>query len=500
MESIELLLSGFADLFSSPGVLLAAVLGCLLGTVVGALPGLGPSTAIALLIPLAFVFAPELTLVMMVAVYLGAEFGGRIAAILLNIPGDAGAIMTTVDGHPMARQGNAGVALSLSAISSFIGGTFGLLGLTLLTLPLASLALAFGPSEYFAVIVLALAITTVLVGESVLKGGIAILLGLAVATVGTDLQSGVTRFTFGESYLLSGIDPIVPIIGVFGIGEVLWNIAHPGESGGGRLAITGRSYPNRQELSRIRWTIPRGSILGFIAGVLPGSGTTLGSFLSYSIEQRVSKTPERFGEGAVEGVSAPEAGNNAAVSGSIVPMFALGIPGSGTTAVLLAYLISYGLQPGPGFFTENSELAWLIIASLFFSNLVLVCLNLPLVPLFAKILDVPVRFLFPTIMVIALLAGFTLTNSVFDASLVLAFGVLGYAMRYVKLSPALLIIGLVLGVLMERNFRQALQLNNGDLLAVLTTPLSLVFLGASVALVAFDLWRGYRKRVAGEES
>lgn len=499
METLELLLGGFASILSDPTILLAALVGCFAGTIVGLIPGLGPSTTIALLIPLAFVLQPEQTLVMMVAIYLGAEFGGRISAILLNIPGDAGAIMTTIDGHPMARQGRGGPALAISALSSFIGGTLAIVGLTFLALPLASVALAFGPAEYFGVVVFALLLSATLVGRSVVKGAMAILLGLVIATVGTDLQTGIPRFTFSQSFLLEGIDLIVPILGLYGVAEILWNIAHPGESGGERAQIRGGFWPSREDRRRSRGPVLRGSIAGFFAGVLPGSGTTLGSFLSYSMEKRLSKTPERFGNGAVEGVAAPEAGNNAAVGGSMVPMLTLGIPGSGTTAVLLAFLVSYGLQPGPGFFTENPDLAWSIIASLYISALVLVVLNLPLIPLFVRILDVPTRFLYPLILTVAVLSGYSLNSSIYDAGLVLAFGVVGYAMRAVGMSPTLLVIALVLGEMMERDFRQALLLHNNDLFATLTEPLALVFLVLGISIVAFDGLRSLQKRRAGTE-
>lgn len=494
METVELLLDGFASIVSDPTILLAAVVGCLVGTVVGLIPGLGPSTTIALLIPLVFVLQPEQTLVMMVAIYLGAEFGGRVAAILLNIPGDAGAIMTTLDGHPMARQGRAGPALVVSALSSFVGGTLAVVGLTFLALPLASVALAFGPAEYFAVVVMALLLSATLVGRSVPKGAMAILLGLAVATVGTDLQTGVPRFTFGQSFLLEGINLIVPILGLYGVAEILWNMAHPQQATEERAQIRGYRWPDRNDRRRSRGPVARSSLVGFFAGVLPGSGTTLGSFLAYSIEKRISKTPDRFGKGAVEGVAAPEAGNNAAVGGSMVPMMTLGIPGSGTTAILLAYLVSYGLQPGPGFFSENPDLAWSIVASLYVSVLALVVLNIPLIPLFVRILDVPKHYLYPLIITVALISGYSLNSSLYDAALVLIFGLVGYGMRLVGMSPTLFIIALVLGEMMERDLRQALLLHNGDLAATLTEPLALVFLLLGAGIVVADGLRSLRRR------
>lgn len=497
MGALSDLAHGFGQFLNNPLDIGLAAAGCVLGTVVGLLPGLGPSTAIALLLPLALALDPEPALIMMTALYLGAEYGGRISAILLNMPGDAGAIMTTIDGYPMARKGKASTALALSAVGGFFGGTVSLIGLAFLAGPLSSVGLSFGPSEYFGVVVMALLLSSALVGRSALRGGIAILLGLMLATVGTDLQAGVPRFTFGASGLLEGINPIIPIIGIFGIGEVLWTITHPEAEAAERVALGRRFWPQWAEILKIRWTIVRGSIVGFVVGVLPGTGTTLSSFLAYSLERRTSKTPERFGQGAIEGVAAPESANNAAVGGSLVPMFTLGIPGSGTTAVLLAFLIVYGLDPGPSFFTQHGDLAWSIIASLFVSSLFGFALNLPLVPFFAKILDIPTRFLFPTVMVLALLSGYALSNSVFDASMTLVFGVVGYGLRLAGVSPPLVVIGMILGDLLETNLRQAYLLANGNVADMLLKPLTVIFVVVGLAIVAFDLVQSRRSRPLG---
>jgi putative tricarboxylic transport membrane protein len=493
MDVLGLLMDGFAQVVQ-PQTLLFALLGCFLGTVVGVLPGLSPSTTIALLIPVALAIQPEAALVMMTAVYLGAMYGGTLTSVLLNVPGEPSSVMTALDGYQLARQGRAGTALSIAAIGSFIGGVLSVVGLMLLAVPLAGFAVGLGPAEYFAIMVLALVVTATMVGSSKLRAAIAILLGLMVATIGTDLQTGIPRFTFGQSYLLDGIDLIVPIIGLFGVGEVLWNIAHPEGTETGRLHISGRLWPTREDLKTSRMPILRGSVGGFFAGLLPGSGSVLGSFLTYSVEKRLSKHPERFGKGALEGVAAAETSNNSSTGGALVPMLTLGIPGSGTTAVLLAYLIMYGIDPGPRFFIENSELAWTVIAALFFSNFVLLILNLPLIPLFVKILDVPVRYLFPVIMMLALLAGYAVNNALFDAILVFIFGIIGYGMRKANLPSALLVIGLVLGTMIERDFRQAMLLANGDLIAVLTQPLALVFYGLAAVVLLFDITQGRRHR------
>lgn len=494
MDSLTQLFSGFSDLFTDPVNLVLIIVGVLLGTVAGLLPGLGPSTAIALLLPLALTLDPVHSLVMMVSLYLGAEYGGRISAILLNIPGDPGALMTTLDGYPMAQQGRGSAALAISAIASFVGSLLAIIGLVFLAIPMADVALAFGPNVYVAIVIMALLLSGTLVGGSILKGMIAILLGLIIATVGTDLQTGVPRFTLGMSGLLEGIDLIIPIIGVFGVGEVLWNLKSRSQGEMTSIKTDKFKMPRPSELREISWTTIRGSFIGFIAGVLPGSGTTLAAFFSYSLEKRVSKTPEKFGTGVVKGVAAPESANNAAVGGSMVPMLSLGIPGSGTTAVLLAYLAMYGLEPGPTFFANHGDIAWAMIAALFVSAFAGLILNLPLAPVFAKILDIPQAYLFPMIMVLASIAAFSLNNSIFDVGMVLVFGVVGYLLRLVNISPALVVIGAVLGTMLERNLRQAWILANGDLAAMVLHPMVIVFLMIGIAAVALDLVSKARRK------
>jgi len=489
MDILNQLGGGFANILTDPHALLAALIGCLLGTIVGILPGLGPSTTIALLIPVALTLDPQTALIMATAIYLGAMYGGTLTSVLLNIPGEPSSVMTALDGYQLARQGRAGPALAVAAIGSFIGGTLSVAALMALAPPLANAALAFGPSEYFGVLVLALVLSASLMGKSVFRGLISIMFGLLLATIGTDLQTGVPRFTFGQSGLLEGIDIIIPIIGVFGVGEVLWSLIHPDEAPDRALKIRGRIWPSREDGRRSLMPTVRSSFIGFFAGVLPGSGSTMASFISYTVEKRISKRPEKFGKGAIEGVAAAETANNASTGGALVPMLTLGIPGSGATAVLLAYLIMYGIQPGPGFFTQNSTLAWALIASLYVSNVILLILNLPLIPLFVKLIDVPARFLFPAIMAVAIIGGYAGSNSLFDAGLVVFFGLVGYLMREARLSPALLVIGIVLGQLLETRFRQALALDNGSVVGALTTPITLVCLGIAALLIVLDVRR-----------
>lgn len=485
MDALSRIWEGLQGVFLDPTVLIAIVIGAFLGTVIGMLPGLGPSTAIALMIPLAFAFEPEITLPMAVCMYLGAEFGGRISAILLNVPGDVSAMMTTLDGHPMAKAGKAGYALSLSAMASFAGSIFGTIGLIFFAPTIAGLALSLSPTDYFALVVAALVVIAVVLSPSTLRGVLTVLAGLAIATIGIDPQLGTPRFTFGNSFLLGGVSDLALIIGVFGVGEVLWILASRNKGDSKIIAVEGQKYPTFAQLWRQKWVAVRGSLVGFIIGVLPGAGSGVAGALTYAIEKRLSKTPEKFGTGAEEGLVGPESGNNAAAAGSIVPMLALGIPGSGTAAVLLAFFISYGFQPGPQFFDTQPELAWIVVASMLVGAFVLLAMNLPLVGLFSKILAVPYHYLLPVIMVLAVIGGYSISNSMFDVYMVLVFGLIGFGMRYVGFSPVLLVISVILGGLAETNLRQAIALNNSDYMSALVSQVALVFYAlALLALVA----------------
>lgn len=489
MNALSDLLSALGTITTSPTLLLVILLGVILGTVAGLLPGVGPSTAIALLLPVAMTVPPELSLPLMVSLYLGAEYGGRISAILLNIPGDPGAIMTTLDGHPMALKGKAASALSISALASFLGSILAFLGLAFIAGPMSEMGLAFGPAVYFAVVVMALVLSATLVGSAPMLGLTAVVIGVAISTVGIELQSGLPRFTFGTFTLLEGIDPIVAIIGVFGIGEILAS-TNMGMNSQAVKGLSGRFLPTKAELRQ--GTLPgiRGSIIGFIAGVLPGAGTTIAAFFSYGLEKRLAPASAGMGKGAVRGLVAPEAANNAAVSGSMVPLLTLGIPGSGTTAVLLAYLMMYGLNPGPGFFDANPELGWTIVGALFISAILGVVVNISASSLLAKILAIPMPFMAPTILMLALISCYSIHNSATDVYIALAFGVLGYVMRLVGMSPALLVIGLVLGEMLERNLQQALGLSGGNFWTMISQPLVLLFLAIAVlALLTALPWK-----------
>jgi len=489
---IPQLMAGFSTALNLEN-LLSAVLGCFLGTIVGILPGLGPSTTVALLIPVAFAVRPDTMLIMMCGVYLGAMYGGSLTSILLKVPGEASSALTAIDGFEMARQGRAGQALAISAIGSFIGGTLSVVALTVVARPIAQAALRFGPSEYFALMVFALVMSATLIGKSLLRGFLAVVLGIMLAVIGSDLQTGVPRFTLGISELLDGIDVVIVIIGVFGVAEVLYYLLHERRVLGERLALRGRLWLSRDDWRRSAPAVGRGSVVGFLAGVMPGSGSTLGSLLAYAMEGRFGRARRTLGTGAIEGVASVETANNAATGGALIPMFTLGIPGSGTTAVLLAVLLMYGVQPGPRLMIQQADLFWTVVASLYISNIILLIMNLPMIPLFVKILDIPARFLMPAIGVFAAVGAYSINRSVADVWLVFFFGLLGYTMRWAGMPPVALVLGMVLGDRLEQSLRQAFILSNRSF-EFLLRPITLVLLSVTVLVVVLDIVAKTRDR------
>ena len=439
------------------------VFGSTLGTVLGMLPGLGPSTGIALLLPLTFTMKPEMALIAMCSVYYGAMFGGSRSSILLNIPGDGAAVASCFDGYPMAQQGRAEAALAISAIASFIGGLISSIAFVAVALPVARFALRFGPPEYFVLMIFALAATAAISKEALLKGFVSMLIGLMLTTVGIDLQSGVQRFTFGSVELLSGIDFVVVIIGVYGIGEILkefQTIRMKGETHVQRKF--GRIWITWEDWKRCWLPILRQTPIGFFIGVLPGAGGTIAAMMAYNNEKQLSKHPEEFGKGAIEGLAAPEAANNACSIGAMIPMFTLGVPGSGTTAVMLGALMIYGLQPGPLLFQNNPEIAWGVIASLFLANVVCAIINIPLAGPLVRILAVPPRVLYPLVVVMAFMGVYTINYSAMEFVLLTGLGLLGYFMKCYKIPTAPLILAVVVGSSMEQSFRQSLLLSDGS--------------------------------------
>ena len=472
METLAGLAHGF-DVALTPLNFGLAMFGAFAGTLVGALPGLGPANGVAILVPLAFTLGlpPESALILLAAVYYGAMYGGRISSIMLNIPGDEPAVMTLLEGNPMARQGKAGAALALSAVSSFVGATLATIGLTFLAPLLVELAILFGPAEYFILFLLAFTMIGTLTGKNVSKTFIASALGLMLATIGLDPATNVPRYTFGQMKLFDGLDPIIAIVGLFAISEVLVFLETVVLGEQVKFKVE-RTYATFKELWFCAGAMLRGSVLGFICGVLPGAGASLGSFAAYTMEKRYSDRGT-FGKGDPRGLAAPEAGNNAAAGGALVPMLALGVPGSGTTAVLLALLISLNITPGPLLFVERPEVAWGLIASLYMANVVLLILNLPLVNIFVRLLMVPTYVLMPTVTLICFLGIYAISHSVFDIYMMIGVGVFGYLLRKVNIPLVPVILGVLLGHHMEVNLRRALSLSDGEWEIMFRSPLAI---------------------------
>jgi putative tricarboxylic transport membrane protein len=466
-------------------------LGVLMGQMVGVLPGIGPAAAIALLLPLTFGADPTSAIILFAGIYYGSQYGGTLTSVLVSVPGESSTVMTTVDGYQMALQGRAGAALGIAAIGSFIAGTLGTLGLTLLAPPLAQAALAFGPPEYFALVVLGLTALAA-VGSSVLKGLVAGVAGLLIGTIGIDPQNGIARFTFDQTWLLDGVEFIVLTVALFGVGEVVASCA----LGAARpVADVKNVLPTREDWRASRMPILRGSGVGFVIGVLPATGATIASFLAYILEKKVAKDPSRFGKGAIEGVAAPESANNAAAAGAMVPMLSLGVPGSGTTAIILGALIMFGIRPGPELFTKNADLVWAVIASMYIGNVLLLVMNLPLAGLFARLLKIPYRWLYPPILALCIAGVYSQSNSLQDCWLLAAFGMLGWLMKRYDWSMAPMILGLVLGPLFESALRQSLTLSHANPAVFVTRPISAVLLALALIAVTAPLWtRIYRAK------
>lgn len=499
METMTLLMNGFASAMTIPN-LVACFIGCFLGTIVGVLPGIGPSATIALMLPISVYLSPSAALIMMLGVFSGAQYGGTITAVLVNVPGEASSVMTAVDGYPLAKQGRGGVAMVLCQVGSFIGGNLSVLGLMLVAMPLADFALKFGSPENFSVIFFALIVATALVSESLVRGLIGLIIGLIVATIGTDVQTGVPRLTIGLDALLDGIDNVVVIIGIFGIGEVLWYAASADEK---PEAVTerlgaGRWMPNAAEWRAGWWPMIRGSVIGFVTGVL-AAGPSLASFTSYSVEKRMSKHPETFGKGALEGITACESSNNATTGGTLIPLFTLGIPHTGSLAILMSVMIMYGLRPGPMLMIQQAPLMWTIIASLYIGNVMLLIMNLPAVGLFIKILDIPMKYLMPMIIVMASLGTYSLNQQMTDVALTIVFGVIGFALRWGGFTPVGLVLGMVLGDKLEHFLRSAILISGYDFTIFFTKPISLFFLLLTAAVLTVDIVTR-RKGRAAEDS
>ncbi len=490
MENISNLLAGF-QVAIQPLNLLLASFGCFIGTVLGLLPGLGPINGVAIFLPLAFALhlPPESALILLASVYMGCEYGGRISAILLNVPGDAGAVMTTVDGHPLALKGKAGIALSISAVSSFVGALISTIGIVLFAPILSNWALSFGPAEYFALMVFAVATLGAMLGGKPAKALLGCFIGMSLALIGIDSGTGVYRLTFGNLHLSDGIQFIVVVIGLFAISEMLVMLEQT-HAGQGAVRLTGRLLFNARELASSAFTMLRSAFLGFGIGILPGAGATVASAIAYTTEKRISDTEGTFGDGDVRGVAAPEAANNASACGSFIPMLTLGVPGSGTTAVMLGALTLYNITPGPLLFETKPDVVWGLIASLFIANVLLVVMNLPLVGLFSRLLSIPNAVLVPLIATISFIGVYGIHSSTFDLVLMVVLGVFGYILRKLDFPTGPIILGFVLAELMERNLRRALSISDGDIGILFASPLSLtLWVLAAIVLLLPVIWR-----------
>ncbi len=490
------------DLFANLGLGMSVALslqnialcfvGCLVGTLVGILPGVGPIATISMLLPITFGLDPVGALIMLAGIYYGAQYGGSTTAILVNIPGEATAVVTTLDGHQMARQGRAGVALGMAAIGSFIAGTFATLLIAALGAPLTKLALVFGPAEYFALMLMGLVFAVVLAHGSILKAIAMILVGTLLSTVGTDLGTGQERMTLGFEFLSDGIDFAVLAMGVFGIAEILRNLDAVENRDVVRGTI-GRLLPSKADMKQSAAPIARGTLIGSILGLLPGNGAVLGPFATYSLEKKLAKDPSRFGKGAIEGVAGPESANNAGAQTSFIPLLTLGIPPNAVMALMVGAMTIHGIIPGPLVMTRTPDLFWGMIASMWIGNLLLLIINLPMIGLWVRLLKVPYPLLFPAILMFCCIGIFSINAEPVQVLMIAIFGLIGYGLSKFGFEPAPLLLGFVLGDLMEENFRRALLMARGDLSTFIASPISAGLLLVALALLILALLPSFRK-------
>ncbi|MCD1618612.1 tripartite tricarboxylate transporter permease [Salipiger marinus] len=501
---MDTVLSGLATGFTvalDPFNLMLVLVGCFFGTLIGALPGLGPINGVAILLPIAYSlgFPPESALILLAGIYYGAEYGGRISSILLNVPGDAGAVMTTLDGNPLARAGQAGRALSLSAVASFVGGTFAVILMSLFAPALAGFAVTFGPADYVALMVFAFASLASLVGKSTVKTLLGATIGLMMATIGIDANTGVPRYTFGIPDILAGIDFLIVVVGLFGMAELLTLVEHQARGTLKSLPVD-KSFVRMADLAATKWTILRSSLIGFFIGILPGTGASVASAVAYGTEKRISDKDGTFGHGDVRGLAAPEAANNAAAGGAMVPMLTLGIPGSGTTAILLGALLMFNIQPGPMMFAQRPEVAWGLVASMYIGNVALLIINLPLVGLFARMLTIPQHYLTPLIAILAFIGIYTIVGNPHDLFMITGLGIFGWFLRKLDFSLAPVILGFVLGGLFEDNLRRALSISGGDWSILVAHWKSVLLYGLALLVVILPAWLGRRARAQAREA
>jgi putative tricarboxylic transport membrane protein len=471
-------------------------IGVFIGTIIGVLPGIGPTGAIALLLPVTFGMDPASGIIMLAGIYYGCQYGGSTTSILVNIPGEASTVVTCLDGYPMARQGRAGPALGIAAFGSFIAGTFGVIALMFLAKPLAEVGLKFGPPEFFSLLILALSILSYLSHGSMIKAVIMAVVGISLSQIGTDIISGKIRFTFGIVYLQDGISLIPLVMGLFGIGEVLTNLEESEDFEVFKGKVKGL-LPNLKDWLNSIGPIIRGTFLGFFLGILPGGGSIVASFVSYAVEKKFSKHPEKFGTGMIEGVAGPESANNAGSTAAFIPLFSLGIPSNAVMALLLGALMIHGVQPGPLLISKHPDIFWGVIVSLYIGNVMLLILNLPMIGLWVRLLKVPYRFLSPLILFFCIIGAYSISNSTFDVFIMLIFGIIGYLFRKFKYEPAPLVMAFILGPMIESSFRQSLLLAMGSFSIFFTRPISISCLIIAL-LVSFSpiFLRKYRKMIS----
>ncbi len=494
METLDSLYIGLQAALQ-PNILLYCFFGVFLGTFIGVLPGIGPLAAISLLLPITYHIEPTAAIVMLAGVYYGAEYGGSTASILLNLPGTAANVVTCLDGHPMAKQGRAGVALFMTTIASLVGGMFGVFALILFSPSIVEIGLKFGPAEYFALMVLGLISASTLTSGSPAKGMAMVVFGLLLGTIGTDINSGVPRFDFGIAEMMDGISLVGLAMGLFGISEIVNSITIK-RDGKINEKITMRSMmPTKKDVKDSVMPMLRGSGIGGFFGALPGTGAAIASFIAYAVEKKVAKDPSRFGKGAIEGITAPESANNAAAQTAFIPTLTLGIPGSATMAIMLGALIIHGIQPGPMLMSEQPTLFWGLIVSFFIGNIFLVILNIPLIGMWVSLLNIPYRILYPAILVFIMMGVYSVHNSTFDLYMVAIIGIIGYAMTLLRFEAAPLLLGFILGPLMEENLRRALLLSRGDMGTFIDRPISMWLLVISGFLLAWSFYGSFRSHL-----
>ncbi|PXY27142.1 tripartite tricarboxylate transporter permease [Prauserella muralis] len=490
MDFLSPVLAGFGVVFQ-PENLLYCLLGVTLGMLVGVLPGLGPAATIAILLPVTYNIEPTSAIIMLAGIFYGAQYGGTITSVLLRLPGEASSVVTAIDGHELAKQGRAGAALGIAAIGSFVGATIAIVAMTFVAPLVAGFALDFGPAEYTMLALLGVLLVTTLGSGSAARSLLMAAVGLLLATIGQDPLLGTARFTFGSDELLDGIDFVIVAMGVFGVGEILYNLESLRHRTPPPVKV-GSVYPTRKDLAESKGAVARGSLTGFLLGILPGGGATMSSMVAYAVEKRSAKRPERFGKGAIEGVAGPETANNAAATSSFIPLLSLGIPANATMAIMFGALLLQGVTPGPLLVDEEPELFWGVVNSMYVGNLLLLAMSLPLIGIFVRILRVQPAILAPLTILVTMIGVYTVRNNVFDMFLVIALGVVGYLLKKTGFEPGPLVLAFVLGGILESAFRRSMRTFDGELSGFLTQPIAASLLGAIVVLILLSLWRAIR--------